>query len=235
MKTINVKMLAGIAAFSLLLASVEVEAQDESPIEAVQMKGGKMLVVRQGKSLALDKDVTLPGDIKVATNGTFTVQGGKERKFQEGELLRADGTILKPDGSIMPVVDHVTMKNGRILMVKDGESAVANQEITLGDGSRITPDAMLATRDGRRTRILDGQIFRLDGSALPAKDTITLKDGKVVVHKDGSLLQVQPRQSIMMSDGTKVFGDGSVITKDGKKMTLTEGQIVVLEGVVTKR
>jgi hypothetical protein len=90
------------------------------------------------------------------------------------------------------------------------------------------------SRDGKTTRILDGQIFKLDGSALPAKDSATLKDGKVVVQKDGSLLPVQPRQSIMMSDGTKVFGDGSVIMKDGKKVTLSEGQTLVLDGVVRR-
>ena len=234
MKNTTIKMLAGFPILCFFLSAPPVQAQEEKPVERVSLKDGKLTIVRDGKSMPLETNITLVGDIKVTTNGTFTVKAGKERRLQEGQILRADGTITGTDGSITPVFDHVTLKNGRTLVVKDGEGAVANREIILDDGSKVTPDGTLTTKGGRRIKLLDGQIYKLDGMALPAKDTITLKDGKVMVQKDGSLLQVQPKQSVMMSDGTKVFGDGSVIMKDGKKITLTEGQLMVIEGVTTK-
>jgi hypothetical protein len=39
----------------------------------------------------------------------------------------------------------------------------------------------------------------------------------------------------MMNDGTKVFGDGTVIMKDGTSRKLAEGEVLTVEGVVTRR
>jgi hypothetical protein len=38
----------------------------------------------------------------------------------------------------------------------------------------------------------------------------------------------------MMNDGTKVFGNGKIIYKNGPEAQLAEGQIIILEGVVTR-
>jgi hypothetical protein len=54
------------------------------------------------------------------------------------------------------------------------------------------------------------------------------------VQKDGSTLSLRPDQSIMMSDGTKVMGNGVVIWRDGNAATLIEGQVLVIEGVVRR-
>jgi hypothetical protein len=37
-----------------------------------------------------------------------------------------------------------------------------------------------------------------------------------------------------MSDGTKVLGHGTVIRRDGKTVTLLEGQVLVVEGVTLR-
>jgi len=135
----------------------------------------------------------------------------------------------------MPVADHVLMKNGHAVLVKDGESSALTQAMTLGNQTRIEPDGMVRTPDGRSLRLLDGQMYKLDGSPVPTKDTISLKNGKVMVQKDGSAFDVPSGRSLMMNDGTKVFGDGKVIMKDGSRVTLAEGQIIVVTGVVTLR
>ena len=82
---------------------------------------------------------------------------------------------------------------------------------------------------------MDGELFQFEGSALPARDTITMQDGRVMVQKDGTMLVVSPARSIMMNDGTKVLGDGTVIDFNGRQTKLSKGQILVVEGVVRKR
>ena len=76
----------------------------------------------------------------------------------------------------------------------------------------------------------DGQLFRLDGTAVAAKDTVTLKNGRVVVQKDGHMITLQPVQIMGMSDGTRVRGTGIVEKHDGTNIQLSEGQTILIDG-----
>jgi hypothetical protein len=39
----------------------------------------------------------------------------------------------------------------------------------------------------------------------------------------------------MMNNGTKVMGDGTIIGFNGERSTVTEGQILPLEGIIVRR
>jgi hypothetical protein len=233
MKMAAVKWSAGILLACLALHAVPLFGAEG--VVSVTRKGKELFVVKAGRSEPLTQDLDLPNDIKVMTNGFFTVKGGKPRELQDGQRLDADGMLASPDGRIVPVVDHIAVKDGKILVVKDGEGQTLDQPMTMPNGTRVLPDGTVKTANGRWNRLLDGQLLRLGGEAIAAKDTITLQDGKVVVQKDGSQFQVEARQSLMMNDGTKVLGDGTVIKKDGTKLKLTEGQILTVEGAVKRR
>ncbi len=84
-------------------------------------------------------------------------------------------------------------------------------------------------------RVIDGLLFGPNGETMPTVDTISLQQGKVVVQKEGTRITIPPGRSIMMNEGTKVFGDGRVVGKDGQITVLTEGQIITIEGVVKRR
>jgi hypothetical protein len=81
---------------------------------------------------------------------------------------------------------------------------------------------------------LDGELLRPQGGTIPAQDTITMQNGQVMVQKEGSMIVVGATRSMMMNDGTKVLGDGTVITFNDR-MKLTEGQVIPIEGVVVRR
>ena len=191
-------------------------------------------MVQEGKPSPMRGEITLSNDVTVKTNATFTVKGGKVRYLKEGQSLSRDGTLLSPDGTSTPVVDHVTMKAGKAVLVKDGESQALESEIVLGNGTRVSPDGAVIFPTGTKTRLLDGQLLKSEGGTLPVRDTITLRGGRVIVQKDGSALTIGLNQSIMMSDGTKVLGNGTVIEKSGEKIQLSEGQILIVEGVVRR-
>jgi len=202
--------------------------------ERVQFKSGKVYVAQNGGLKEAREEVALPFDILVQTNGAFTVKSGKPRQLQDGEMLDRNGMLLRPDGTIQPVMDHVTMKRNRMVVVKDGVVSDVKGRIKLGDGSTVSSDGYLTSPRGTVRKVLDGELFRLEGGNLPVRDTVTMQDGRVMVQKDGSTLAVGRNSTIMMNDGTKVFSDGTIIRFDGSKSKLREGETLVIEGVRTR-
>ncbi|MEW6303944.1 MAG: DUF6799 domain-containing protein [Verrucomicrobiota bacterium] len=235
MKTFWLSMLS-VCALALSTVAQDTPAKDEGPqpskATSVTVQGGKVIANEEGKAVELEKDIIFADSILVTTNATFKLKQGKERKLKEGETLNKDFTLTAPDGSITPVEDHIAVKGGQIVVVRDGESSVATQPVTLQDGTVVQPDGIIV-RKGQPSRLIDGQLLKLSGSVIPATDTATLKDGQVVVQKDGALLRVNPISSITMSDGTRVFGNGTVRKPDGTEVQLKEGELLRIEGVRT--
>jgi hypothetical protein len=227
-------LLFFIPAFLALGLSAAFAADSPKSVEKVLMKENQ---VWEGQGITLVPAVTnviVANCAEVKTNGAFTVNNGKERQLLEGQIINSDGTLLSPDGSIMPIIDHIAMKEGKVLLIKDGKASVVSQTYTLGDGCQVQPDGFLVDKSGRRFKLLDGQLLKLDGAYLPVKDTALLRNGQVTVHKDGSLIPVGSSSNIMMNEGTKIYGDGRVVSRSGDKSRLIEGQVLILEGVVTR-
>lgn len=231
-----VLILAALAALSPC-SGTAAQPANTAPHNAdrVQFKNGAVWRLQAGQNALVNEELNLARNILVKTNGQFAVNGGQLRALQEGQILSADGMLTSPDGSMVPVVDHIVMKNGRPQLYRDGTPSLLSSPTKLGDGTYIQPDGFLIDPQGRRLRMLDGQLFRLDGQVISTKDTVSLQKGKVTVQKDGSLFTVAPGRTLMMNDGSKVFGDGTVILKDGTTRKLAEGELLTLEGVVTRR
>src|SRR5262249_28859261 len=169
-------------AAGLGLALCSARAAEPTEVKNVQFKDSKVLVSFQsGEPVVATNDITLPESIKVMTNGVFTVNNGKERKLKDGQTLGADGNLTSPDGRVEPVADHFVMKGGKLMRVKDGESTPATGEVRLGDGTRIRPDGTIVGTDGRIRRMLDGQISKLNGDSIASTDTVTIKNGQVIL------------------------------------------------------
>lgn len=229
MKTVIARV--GIALLGLWAGSASLNA---AQVEKVQFKGGKVFVHPGGRTLEAPEELSMPFEVVVLTNGTFTVNKGKARNFQEGDSLGADGMLTKADGSISPVMDHVSRNRGRVTIFKDGEGSEPREPVKLANGTTVTPDGKITPPSGASRTLLDGEIFKLDGGSVAARDTITLQGGRVKVQKDGSAITVEPGRSIMMNDGTKVMSDGTVIRASGSQIKLTEGQVVTIDGVATR-
>jgi hypothetical protein len=225
MKTIAVSVALGGAILCGVLTAAPLAA------DKVQFQKGKVFAMQNNALTEARQEVALPFDILVNTNGAFTVAGGKPRQLREGEILDRSGMLLKGDGTISPVMDHVAMNRGRVMVVRDGDASEVKDLVKLGDGSTISADAYLTPSSGTRRRLLDGEIFFLKGGALPSRDTISMKDGRVMVQKDGSPLVIEGARTITMNDGTKVFGDGTVVKFNGETKKLREGETIVVEGV----
>jgi hypothetical protein len=230
------KFFPYVAVLVLLLSAGLNAAEVITGAEKVQFKGKKIFAWLNGQPMEVTNQVALPFNIVVETNGTFTVDGGRTRALQDGDLLGSDGMLLKPDGSIGPVMNHLTLNRGQLLRAEDGEAAAPEAAMQLGDGTVVRPDRKIIGPTGSPSWLLDGELFRPQGGTFPARDTITMQNGQVMVQKDGTMLVVGATRSITMNDGTKVFGDGTIIGfNNGPRSTLTEGQVLPIEGVIVRR
>jgi hypothetical protein len=176
----------------------------------------------------------LPFEVAVNTNGTFKVAGGKERKLAVGQVIRSDGWLLNPDGSVQPVFDYVAMQAGKVIVVRDGQVAALTETMSFPNSLRIAPDGTCVYPGSGPSRLADGQLFRLDGTSVPCKDTVTLMNGRVVVQKSGKLIQLMAMQRMGMNDGTVVQGDGFINQRDGTLTQLREGQTVLVDGPASR-
>jgi hypothetical protein len=215
-----------------LLVTQSVSGAEIAMKDYVQIKDEKVMLVSDGKESELTDTMEFPYGIKILTNGTFTVNQGKERTLHKGQKLDQTGMLYSPDGSVAPVMDHVVQIKNRALLFKDGESQPLANVLQLEDGTRVMPDGTLNRPNGQIVRLLDGQMLLMTGVVLPSRDTIMFTHGKVVLQKDGSRISLLPAQTLMMNDGTKVFGDGRVLLLDGKSIQLVEDQVLVVEGVL---
>jgi hypothetical protein len=208
--------------------------QAQAAPECVMSRTNATLLQRGDSWVPLTEELKMPGEIKVFTNASFQIKEGKARELKEGQILRADGTLFNPDGSVMPVFDHIEMNKGRVMVYKDGEGQALSAPLALPDRSIINPDGSYSRPGGRRSRLVDGQMLTLDGVSMPSMDTITLRNGQVVVYKSGALIQLQsPVQIMSMQDGTRVRGDGQVTALDGTVSQLIEGKTMTVEGART--
>ena len=71
--------------------------------------------------------------------------------------------------------------------------------------------------------------FLVSSVVAAEKDSIMMKDGKMVRFHDGKEVGRMDRETTM-SNGTKVTMKGKMITKDGKETQMQEGQTVMLDG-----
>src|ERR1051325_397033 len=220
-----------IVAFVVCFAHSVIAAETEESVDRVEFKEGKVRITKEGKLVVAEQNLALPNNIKVTTNGTYRVNGGKVRTLKEGQVIDKDGMLSSPDGSIVPVINHVARRTGQILLIEDGDERALDREFVFPNGVKVLPDGTMRTPGGKFRRLLDGDWFTMDGNTIPSRDTITLRQGVVVVQKDGSQFRLRPTQTLMMNDGTKALGNGTVKMKDGTTVTLTEGQVLVVEGV----
>jgi hypothetical protein len=178
--------------------------------------------------------IGMPFEIKVMTNGTFRVKDGKARPLLKGQVLDNEGMLTSANGTRKPVYDNLEMVKGLPMLMKDGDVAQLTQDLPLGNGDTISADGFYVNKSGARTHLLDGEIFDLQGRAIPVSDTVLFQDGRILVQKDGSSMEVMPGRSLMMNDGTKIMGDGTLVLRDGSIKRLTPGEIFKIEGVRTR-
>ena len=206
-------------------------AQSDSAADGVTVRDGKIYNIQGDQLVELTDVEKLPFDVEVSTNGTFKVADGKERTLGEGQIIRRDGWLVSPDGSVQPVFDHVAMQAGHVVVVRDGQAAPLATAMKFPNNLIVQPDGTCANSKSGYARLQDGQLFRIDGTGVMAKDAATFMNGRVVVQRGGSMIGLQPVQIMDMDDATRIYGDGRIEPRGGPTTKMREGQSVLFDGM----
>ncbi len=63
--------------------------------DCVHMKDGKMMMMKDGKEMAMEKEMTMKDGSKVMTDGTMMTKDGKKMTLKDGDMVAMDGTMTK--------------------------------------------------------------------------------------------------------------------------------------------
>lgn len=86
---------------------------DMSHPDGVMMQDGKMVMVKAGRMVSLNHEMTMDNGIVVMSNGSYMKKGGTKMMFKEGEHMDMSGNMIPMKGTkkmdIMP--DSTNNKN----------------------------------------------------------------------------------------------------------------------------
>jgi hypothetical protein len=63
--------------------------------DCCMMKDGKMMMIKDGKKMAMDTDMTMPNGTMVMKDGTCTMKDGTKMVMKEGDRMDMDGNMMK--------------------------------------------------------------------------------------------------------------------------------------------
>ena len=217
----------------MIVCALRLQAQGSGTPDAVTVKDNQVYAMYGDRMEVLTENIEFPSDVVVNTNGYFAVGDGKERKLLEGEVIRSDGWLVEPGGLIQPVFDHVAMIKTQVYVVRDGEATALKDTMVFSNKMSINPDGTGVNLPAGNLHLVDGQLFRLDGTVIPAMDSVSLINGRVVAQRYGSVVPpLLPGQMMAMDDGTEVFSDGTILKPNGTTFKLHEGQTILITGPV---
>lgn len=70
----------------------------------VMMHGGKMMCMKDGKTMAMTSTMTMKNGTKVMADGTVKMKDGKTMMLKDGQSVMMSGMVDK-----MPMKDHMKM------------------------------------------------------------------------------------------------------------------------------
>jgi hypothetical protein len=90
------KLLA-VVTLSLFFVSPGFTDDKEMMKDHIMMQGGKVMMIKEGKSMPLDKELTLSNGANVTVDGTVRTKDGKTMMMKEGDMMSMDGEMIKHD------------------------------------------------------------------------------------------------------------------------------------------
>jgi hypothetical protein len=122
------------------------------------------------------------------------------------------------DGQFVPMVEESTEMSNGIVVMKNGDYKLpTGQKMKLKNGEVITEKGQFM--------VLMDQVVNVDG--------MMMKDGKMMVVKDGTLSPMDGDMNLNSAD--KATKDGLITKGDGSTFQLREGEIINMDGSLMRR
>lgn len=207
-------------------------SENQNHTDGYYFKDGKVVLVRNGKTTPLDRDVTLTNGTKITDDGYYTERGGTKMKFKEDEHIDLSGNRTSNNNSMhgqygrnQSQNDGYVFQNGKMQHVRDGKSTPVDKDVTLNNGTVITSDGNYTERGGTKMRFNDGEHIDLSGKRTFNNNSMHGQNMRNQNYSDGYLFQ----------NGRMVKIENGKTTPVDKDVTLKNGTIITNKGDYTKR
>lgn len=142
--------------------------------EGYSFKNGKVVMMKEGKETVVTAEVTLHSGARLLPEGIIVTKEGKRERFPEGRWLTLEGEFVVvdaggPDVVVVDDFDGYYLEDGRVYVIRDSRPVLVTVEISLSNGLRLSPDGTIISKEGTRSRLVEGQGIS--------------KAGKIVEHK----------------------------------------------------
>ncbi|HEX8548187.1 MAG TPA: DUF6799 domain-containing protein [Cytophagaceae bacterium] len=201
--------------------------------EGVVMRDGKMMKISKAGTLdPLEEDLTL-SDAVVSKTGEVKYTNGGKLRLKNGEVLTKNGKLMMLEDQVQNV-EGVAVRDGKLILIKDGGVTLVDNDTYLNNDGKISGEGIVEYKSGFKYKIKEGEIVTLDGQIMRRKDDqmdadgIIMRGGKVLRYDKGK--PVVADKDFTMANGAKVSPDGTVLTKDGMKINLREGDVLNSKG-----
>ena len=201
-------------------------------INGLLFEKGTLFRLNNGERSPVTSELAQGDGYRIQIDGLVRRNQETLGRLEEGEILFQDGSLMRADGSMTYIHDHYVQQRGQLLLVTGGKAAPVPVGHRLPNGIVIKDHGRMIMPNGYVSVLQDGQVLNPDGRELPAWDTIQFHRGTVSLFKDGSLLTLAPHRMMMMNDGTKVWGNGTISRRTREsnwnevKTQLPEGAVV---------
>jgi hypothetical protein len=98
--TIFASFLVMLLCFSVNTVSAQAKHDSKKMKDCCLMKDGKMMCCKDGKTMPMDKDMTMKNGTKCMVNGECIMKDGKKMTMKEGECMDMDGKMDKCDSKM---------------------------------------------------------------------------------------------------------------------------------------
>lgn len=172
------KLTVLFAALSFTIGSFAqtTEKMQEPMQDCVMMKDGKVMQMKSGQSMVVDKNLTLANGATVMSNGTVTMKDGSKMQLKNGDCIDMSGNMITMKDDMM-MQNCLMMKDGKMMMMKDGKSMAMDKEMSLDNGARVMTDGTVMMKDGSKKTLKNGECIDMKGTIQRA-DTDMNKDKK---------------------------------------------------------
>ncbi len=166
-------LIATIFSFSYALQAQNNSTTTKSTSEKMEdmhdcviMKDGKMWVMKDGKTMSMDKEMTMENGTVVMADGHYMNKGGEKMMLKNGQCINMDGKMMMADkdmGMDMDMHNCVMMKDGKMMMMKDGKMMSMDKDMTMKNGTMVMTDGHYMTKGGEKMMMKDGQCIDMSG------------------------------------------------------------------------
>ncbi len=121
----------------------------------ILMDDGKLLVMKDGKVVPMDRDMALENGTKVMLDGTLVMSDGNTLKLGEDDMIFMDGKLVKRD--------RLVLKDGVVMTVRDGKTIPLEKDVTFENGTTVMLDGRVITKDGKITKMDETDMVMMNG------------------------------------------------------------------------